>query len=89
MATSPSYCPIHGFDEYMGDFRGPDDPSRSGKAPIPIPGKLRLAIEVLEFTLGIWALYALLPSIYGHLSLVVLVVHHLSYTDRLKWIWQQ
>jgi len=32
------------------------DPSRSGRAPVPIPGVLRLALELLVFGLGAAAL---------------------------------
>ena len=32
-----------------GTFAVPDDPSRSGKAPVPTPGALRLLLELLFF----------------------------------------
>ncbi len=40
-----------------GTFAVPDDPSRSGKAPVPVPGIVRLLLELAIFTFAIWALY--------------------------------
>ena len=42
-----------------GTFAVPDDPSRSGKAPIPVPGLIRLIIEFIFFALAVWALFDL------------------------------
>ena len=36
-----------------GTFAVPDDPSRSGKAPIPIPGAIRLVLELAFFWLAV------------------------------------
>lgn len=38
-------------------FAVPADPSRSGGAPIPVQGLVRLAIEATVFGFGIWTLY--------------------------------
>ena len=40
-----------------GTFAVPDDPSRSGTAPIVTPGFIRLVIELGFFALATWALY--------------------------------
>ena len=40
-----------------GTFAVPDDPSRSGKAPVAIPGIIRLLIELGIFAFATWALY--------------------------------
>ena len=42
-----------------GIFAVPDDPSRSGSAPVPVPGALRLGIEAIFFAFAVWALYQL------------------------------
>ena len=42
-----------------GIFNVPDDPSRSGKAPIVVHGLLRLAIELSFFAFATWAIYDL------------------------------
>jgi len=69
-----------------GVFAVPNDPSRSGKAPIAIPGILRLVIELLIFSFAIWVLYDLgyikLSWIVG---LGVLIQYIISY-DRILWL---
>ena len=42
-----------------GTFAVPNDPSRSGAAPIAVPGILRLVIELAVFVLAIWTLFNL------------------------------
>ena len=69
-----------------GSFAVPDDPSRSGKAPVPVPGSIRLVIEFLFFALATWALYDLpeieLSSIFGGL----VIIHYLVSYDRVRWL---
>jgi len=69
-----------------GTFAVPDDPSRSGKAPIPVSGSLRLLIELLFFAIATWALYDLqeieLSSIFGGL----VIIHYLVSYDRISWL---
>lgn len=69
-----------------GIFNVPDDPSRSGKAPVPVPGILRLFIELSIFGLAIWFLYDLgyqrLFIIYG----VLVIIHYLFSIDRMSWL---
>ncbi len=72
-----------------GTFAVPDDPSRSGNAPIPVPGVVRLVLELAFFGLGVWALYS--SGLIG-LSLVlggVTIVHYLVSYDRILWLIQQ
>ena len=72
-----------------GTFAVPHDPSRSGQALIPVPGMLRLALEVLFFTCALWALSnsgATTPS--WILGSVILVHYALSY-DRVFWLFNQ
>ena len=42
---------------FWGTFAVPDDPSRSGKAPIPVPGLVRLLFELGFFASASAALY--------------------------------
>jgi hypothetical protein len=69
-----------------GTFAVPDDPSRSGKAPVPVPGIVRLLLELAFFTAATWALFAsglaTLAWIYGG---IVLVHYAVSY-DRILWL---
>ena len=69
-----------------GTFRVPDDP---GKAPVPVPGPLRLLLELVVFGLAVACLAAAgRPSLAWALGLVVLVNYALLY-DRLIWLWRQ
>lgn len=72
-----------------GIFAVPDDPSRSGQAPVPVPGAVRLALELAILGFAAWALYStghtLLSLIYG----AIVVVHYLVSYDRVVWLVQQ
>ncbi len=69
-----------------GTFRVPNDPSSSGKAPVPIPGILRLLLELALFAFATWALYdAGAVQLSWILGLVVVVHYALSY-DRIRWL---
>jgi hypothetical protein len=69
-----------------GTFAVPDDPSRSGSAPIPVPGMLRLALECGFFAVAAWALYDLgftkLTAVFG----MAVVVHYAFSCDRIRWL---
>ena len=72
-----------------GTFAVPDDPSRSGRAPVPVPGLVRLVLELAVFGFAAWALYSA-----GHptLSLVlvgVVVIHYAVSYDRVAWLARQ
>jgi hypothetical protein len=70
-------------------FAVPDDRSRSGRAPVPIPGVLRLVLELSLFGLAAWALYAtgspLLALILGSIT----IVHYALSYDRIAWLIRQ
>lgn len=69
-----------------GVFAVPNDPSRSGNAPIPTPGFIRLIIEMLIFGFAVWSLYDL-ELIKLALGLGILVVlHYIISYDRIIWI---
>jgi hypothetical protein len=69
-----------------GVFAVPDDPSRSGNAPVVTPGLVRVIIEFIFFGIAIWALFNLgnvkMSLIFG---VVVLLHYALSY-DRILWL---
>lgn len=72
-----------------GVFAVPDDPSRSGKAPVPVHGWLRLLIELAVF-LGGAAAWLVAGHAAVALPLVVLLaVHHLAALPRLRWLVMQ
>lgn len=69
-----------------GIFAVPDDPSRSGNAPIVTPGLIRLLIELSIFAFATWCLYDL-----GHLKSsillgIVIAVHYAISYDRIAWL---
>ena len=71
---------------FWGLFAVPDDPSRSGSAPIPVPGFIRLALEFAFFILSIWMLYDLQ---YVRLSWILggtVTIHYAISYDRVLWL---
>ena len=72
-----------------GVFAVPDDPSRSGSAPVPIPGVIRLVIELAIFALAVLSLRDL-----GYIKLswglaLVVAVHYIISYDRIFWLIRQ
>ncbi|WP_222845854.1 YrdB family protein [Flavilitoribacter nigricans] len=69
-----------------GIFAVPDDPSRSGAAPVVTPGPVRLLLELGIFALAVWCLYDI-GWIKFSLSLGIVVALHygVSY-DRIRWL---
>ena len=69
-----------------GTFAVPGDPSRSGRAPVPVPGPLRLLLELAFFAAGAWAFYAAGQPAWGIILGAATLVHYgLSY-DRIRWL---
>ncbi len=69
-------------------FAVPNDPSRSGKAPIPTNGILRLIIEWSLFGLASWAFFDG-GSYYAILFACMVILHYLLSFDRIRWLWNQ
>ncbi|SFO16009.1 Protein of unknown function [Mesorhizobium sp. NFR06] len=72
-----------------GTFAVLDDPSRSGRAPVPVPGAVRLALELIILFGGATGFY-----LAGHAStgIVMALLVALSYAfslDRLAWLLRQ
>ncbi|KAA3644817.1 MAG: DUF2568 domain-containing protein [Chloroflexi bacterium] len=72
-----------------GTFAVKDDPSRSGKAPVPVPGIIRLVFELAFFALATWALFDL-----GNTSLAwvlgsAVAIHYVISYDRVTWLLKQ
>jgi hypothetical protein len=72
-----------------GTFAVPNDPSRSGSAPVPVAGIVRLALEWGFFAFAIWALYHLgftrLAALFGAVTLL----HYVLSYDRIWWLLRQ
>jgi hypothetical protein len=69
-----------------GTFRVPGDPSASGDAPVPVPGPVRLLMELALFGFAVWGLLSegavALGAILGALALL----HYLTSYDRVRWL---
>lgn len=72
-----------------GVFAVPDDPSRSGNAPIPVSGYFRLVLELAVLLGGACAFYWAGYNLAG-ISLTILVaIHYALSGDRIGWLLQQ
>ncbi len=69
-----------------GTFAVPNDPSRSGAAPIVVHGIVRLAIELGIFALTTWTLYDLGTTILSWIFGVIVVIHYIISYDRILWL---
>jgi hypothetical protein len=68
-----------------GIFNVKGDPSRSGKAPVPVPGIVRLLLELAFFGSATWAIFRL-NSTYGWTFGVITLVHYIFSYDRIVWL---
>lgn len=70
-------------------FAVPNDPSRGGKAPRPVSGAVRLALELLVLGGGAVGFMIAGAPIVG-LVLAALLALHLAFSpQRLRWLLQQ
>ncbi len=65
------------------------DPSRSGGAPIPVPGGVRLALEWCVFGGGLAALVARGHAGFAVGYAVALLLHHAMTWSRIAWLVRQ
>ena len=72
-----------------GVFNVPDDPSRSGVAPVVVPGVIRLAIELAFFALATWTLHDLNHTSLSWLLGTVVIIHYLVSYNRVIWLVKQ
>lgn len=63
-----------------GTFRVPNDP---GKAPVAVPGVVRLLLEAAYFGGAVWALYAAGRESGGIFFGVVVLLHYAASYDRV------
>lgn len=69
-----------------GTFAVPEDPSGSGKAPVPVPGVVRLVIELIFFAAGTWAFIAADRPIWGLALGILTTIHYALSYDRIIWL---
>jgi len=70
-------------------FAVPDDPSRSGSAPIVTPSVIRLAIELAIIALATWSLNNMGMSKAGLTLGVLVVIHYVGSCGRIVWLLSQ
>ena len=69
-----------------GIFAVPGDPSRSGKAPVPTSGVLRLALELVFFTGAAYLFYHLQSTTFSIVFVALVLVHYLFSYKRIRWL---
>lgn len=69
-----------------GMFNVPGDPSRSGKAPVPVPGWVRLLLELVFFSAAAVGWFAIGATVGGVIFTAAVVVHYAASYDRLQWL---
>jgi len=69
-----------------GTFAVPDDPSRSGEAPVTVPGRVRLLIEFVVFGAGVVGFVAVGQITPAIGFLMVIIVHYALSIDRMGWL---
>ncbi len=69
-----------------GTFAVPNDPSRSGAAPVAVPGLLRLLIELAIFGLAVWALYDMGYTNFSWILAIIVALHYIASYDRILWL---
>ena len=79
-------CLPVGSAAIWGVFTVPDDPSRSGSAPVPIPGGLRLLLELLFFFFGAFLLFESGKAWVGSALAVMVTFHYSLSFDRIRWL---
>lgn len=74
---------------FWGIFNVPNDPSRSGAAPIVVTGVVRLILELTILSTGAFALYygGFVKPSYIYISLVI--IHYAISYDRVVWLIKQ
>ncbi len=72
-----------------GIFAVPNDPSRSGKAPIATPGILRLVLELIFFIFSAWAYHDIGFTELGWILAILAAVHYVVSYDRVLWLIKQ
>ena len=69
-----------------GIFRVDNDP---GRAPVRVPGVLRLALELAYFTFAIWALFSAGATAWSWFLGLAVLFHYLLSYDRILWLIRQ
>lgn len=72
-----------------GIFAVPNDPSRSGAAPVPVPGALRLLLELTILFGGAYAWHLGGHALIAIVSAALIALHYALSFDRIVWLLRQ
>ncbi|AZO57571.1 MAG: DUF2568 domain-containing protein [Mesorhizobium sp.] len=72
-----------------GTFAVLNDPSRSGRAPVPVPGAVRLALEFVVLFGGAAGFHLAGHAATGIIMAVLIVISYAFSLDRLAWLVRQ
>ena len=72
-----------------GTFAVPDDPSRSGEARVPVPGIVRLVLELAFFVAATLSLFAVGVTTLGWIYGIAVLIHYVVSYDRVMWLVRQ
>jgi hypothetical protein len=72
-----------------GTFRVPGDASASGRAPIAVPGLVRLAIELALFGFAVGGLLSVGATALGWVLGGAVLLHYVVSYDRVVWLLRQ
>lgn len=72
-----------------GVFTVPNDPSRSGRSPVPVPGAVRLVLELLVLGGGAAAVAVAGAPAFAAVMGALIVLHLAFSGHRLRWLLQQ
>ena len=69
-----------------GVFNVPNDPSRSGNAPVVVSGIVRLGIECTIFAIAIWSLYSTGNTKLALIFAATVFAHYVFSYKRIFWM---
>ncbi|MDP9470881.1 MAG: YrdB family protein [Chloroflexota bacterium] len=69
-----------------GIFATPRDPSRGGRAPVPIPGAVRLVLELTLFGLAAYGIWTSGSRAAAETLLTAAGLHYVLAWDRAAWL---
>lgn len=72
-----------------GTFAVLNDPSRSGRAPVPVPGAVRLALELVILCGGAAGFYLTGHAAIGIVMALLIALSYAFSVDRLAWLLRQ
>jgi hypothetical protein len=67
-------------------FNTKDDPSRSGKAPVPVPGIVRLVLEIVLFVMATIGAYSSISKLTGIIFGSAVLIHYIASYKRISWM---